>query len=268
MGCEFCRESDDKNEKDERGFRRVPAQTAPQGVLIAISGPPRSGRSELGSLLVNNLSNCFLLRQEDYIRRGSEGKDDGDPSVLCDGTKVDDKELRKDVLVAAKHYKYVIVEGTWAFQDPALVKLLHHKIHLNMSQEECFMRLVCKAGHAENSEGNITEELFDTWFKPYFQDAKGYIHQKVLPLTEKSSESDVMIFYVDDEEVDLIQEAAETVLATVLGLDKAELGEVSRTNDSATSSCAAAAASDEKWTSSGHGRSTRASSSSEEIAAN
>lgn len=311
MGCEFCRESQDDPPERSR-YRSTPRRklspseeakdeewwrTEKHGVFIAISGPPCSGRGGLGSLLVNNLESCFLLRQEDYAR--GYRKDEGTPSLLCDNTKVDDHMLKKDVMEAAQHYKFVIVEGTWAFQDPALVKLMDYKVHLNMSEEECHLRLVGKEGAVERSEDSISEELFHKFFKPYFQDKKGYINDKVLPLTDDSSGSDVMIFYVTEDRLDLIQEAAERVLALVLAAESdraptfdgsnernpyaignqssssssatAAASDEPRTysgsserNQSASSSCAAAAASDEQWS---KGRSKGASSSSE-VAAN
>lgn len=249
MGCD-CSTSDKGKEEEEWWA------SDDHGILIAISGPPCSGRSALSTLLLNNLDNGFLLRQEDYAR-GSR-PDGGQPHVRCDNTKVDNAKLKKDVLVAAQHYSFVIMEGRWAFQDPALVNLMHFKVHLNISEEECFIRLVGKDGAAEKSIDSISEELFYKWFKPYFQDAKGYINNKVVKLTEKPVNGEVMIFEAD--EGDGIHGAAEAVLASIL---ETRAPAVAKTNDLSASTCAAAAAGDEKWTTSGHGRSAAASSSSE-----
>lgn len=273
MGCDCSTDNSRKEEQDWWASDN-------HGVLIGISGPPCSGRSSLSTLLSSNLTNSFTLRQEDYAR--GTRLDSKAAYVRCDPGKVDHARLRKDVLVAANHYDFIIVEGRWCFQDKPLVALMHHKVHLDITLSECFQRLVEKDDRHGGDE-SIPADMFDRWFKPYFEDKAGYIHAKVDPLREQAAGEDLMdqcIFFDAGGAGSNVEPCAEQVLALVLerqspsvkrGQNAADGMSSPRSSpegaSSASASASASSAAPAKWESHGHGKAAGSSSASAPVAA-
>lgn len=252
MGCD-C--STPESRKDDGGGWG----SGEHGTLIGISGGPCSGRSALTSLLVNNLDGAWTIRQEDYAR--GTRRDGKAGHVRCDPSNIDHAKLRKDVLIAARNYSFVIVEGRWCFQERPLVEMMSYKIHLDLDMQECQRRLVGKG--RDQDDDAISQDMFDKWFVPYFQGPRGYIQTKLAPLCEKD---DVLLFDANGG-VGQVQEFAETTLAVILehcapavhDETKKESGPSPRagaTHESAaasSSSSSATASGKAEWAPSGHG---------------
>jgi uridine kinase len=113
-------------------------------LLIGIGGVSRSGKSTLARQLQEHYASmgksCLILSQDDFVIPEDQIPKIRDRIDWEDPVSIDWKQLKRKIEEMKASFQVIIVEGLFAFVDPALTELYDMKFFMEISKETFLAR--------------------------------------------------------------------------------------------------------------------------------